>query len=132
MLTCSERSEAARPILSLVTLRAMGPKGSSGDALRSYVLGIALVAMTHDRPHDLRQGCLLVRDQEKKSVWELVWHDGTRELVAAQADTALAFAQEAATAFVVGESRPAEFDRGAANEKLKEQVGGSQKKKKGS
>jgi CRISPR-associated protein Csb1 len=57
------RGEIRRDVtLSLVGLRSLGPKGASGDALRRYVLGLALVATVHDRPHDLRQGCLLVVD----------------------------------------------------------------------
>jgi CRISPR-associated protein Csb1 len=54
-------------ILSLTGLRAIGPKGPSGDPLRRYVLGLALVAMTFDREHDLRQGCLLVADPDKRA-----------------------------------------------------------------
>src|SRR5579875_3059963 len=40
-------------ILNLVCLRAIGPKGPAGDALRCYILGLALVAISYDRPHDL-------------------------------------------------------------------------------
>src|SRR5262249_22886685 len=117
-------------ILSLVTLRAVGPKGASGDALRRYVLGLALVAMTYDRPHDLRQGCLLVGDAEKPPVWELVLHDGTRRSFTRDAGAVLAFAQDAAKAFGVGTSRTVEFDRKAANEAIKQRVGGKARGKK--
>src|SRR5579885_2733832 len=111
-------------ILSLVALRAVGPKGPSGDALRRYLLGLALVAMMHEREHNLRQGCLLVQDPEKKPLWELVTHDGARTPLSPDGKAALAFAEEAARAFGVGESRPVEFDTKAANEALKQQVGG--------
>src|SRR5579883_2238262 len=111
-------------ILSLVGLRAVGPKGPSGDALRRYLLGLALVAMMHEREHNLRQGCLLVQDPEKKPLWELVTHDGARTPLSPDGKAALAFAEEAARAFGVGESRPVEFDTKAANEALKQQVGG--------
>lgn len=111
-------------ILSLVGLRAVGPKGPDGDALRRYILGLALVAMTHDREHNLRQGCLLVNDPEKKTAWELVAHDGSRTPFEPDGKAALAFARDAAKAFGVGESRTVEFDVTAANEALKQQAGG--------
>ena len=115
-------------ILSLVGVRALGPKGSSGDALRRYILGLGLVAMTFDRAHDLRQGCLLVGDPDKPAMWQLVAHDGERTSFKPDADAALAFAQEAAKVFGVGESRTGDkaikFDAKAANEAIKEKVGG--------
>jgi CRISPR-associated protein Csb1 len=118
-------------ILSLVGLRAIGPKGPAGDSLRRYILGLALVAMIHDRAHNLRQGCLLVQDPEKKPQWELVAHDGTRTPFTPDGNAALAFAQESARAFGVGESRTVEFDVKAANETLNQQVGGKRKGRKG-
>ena len=122
-------------ILSLVGLRALGPKGSDGDALRRYILGLALVAMTHDREHNLRQGCLLVQDPEKKPQWELVAHDGTRTPFTPDGKAALAFAIKAAETFGVGENRTGDkaikFDAKAANEALKQQVGGKGKGRKG-
>jgi CRISPR-associated protein Csb1 len=118
-------------ILSLVALRAIGPKGASGDALRHYILGLSLVAITHDRPHDLRQGCLLVSDPEKPALWELVAHDGTRKPIAPDAGGATAFAERAAEAFGVGQSRTVDFDAKAANQAIKEKVGGRAKGKKG-
>jgi CRISPR-associated protein Csb1 len=118
-------------ILSLVALRAIGPKGESGDALRRYVLGLALVAMTYDRPHDLRQGCLLVGDPEKPPAWELVAHDGGRTAFTSDPGAALAFAEGAAKSFGVGESRTVAFDRKAANDAIKEKTGSKAKGKKG-
>ncbi|HLI21619.1 MAG TPA: type I-U CRISPR-associated RAMP protein Csb1/Cas7u [Stellaceae bacterium] len=111
-------------ILSLVGLRAVGPKGPSGDALRRYLLGLALLAILHEREHNLRQGCLLVQDPEKKPLWELVAHDGARTSLLPDGKAALVFADEAASKFGVGQSRPVEFDTKAANEALKQQVSG--------
>lgn len=111
-------------ILSLVGVRAIGPKGSRGEDLRRYVLGLALVAMTFDRDHNLRQGCLLVGDPEHPAIWELVAHDGTRKPVMGGGAAALSFAQDAAKAFGVGEGRTVEFDVRAANDALKEKVSG--------
>jgi CRISPR-associated protein Csb1 len=118
-------------IMSLVGLRAVGPKGKGGDALRSYILGLSLVAMTFDREHSLRQGCLLVGDPDKPAAWELVAHDGSRKPFTPDAGAALAFAQEAAKAFGVGESRSVEFDAKAANEAIKEKTGGKARGRKG-
>jgi CRISPR-associated protein Csb1 len=117
--------------LSLVGLRSLGPKGPTGDALRRYVLGLALVAMTHDRPHDLRQGCLLVRDPDRTASWELVGNDGRRSNVEPDGTAVLAFAQGAAKEFGVGESRTVEFDRKAANDAVKEKSGGKARGRKG-
>lgn len=111
-------------ILSLVGLRAVGPKGPAGDALRRYTLGLALVAMLHDREHNLRQGCLLVNDPEKKAAWQLVAHNGSRTPFVPDGKAALSFAREAAEAFGVGENRTVEFDVTAANEALTQQAGG--------
>ena len=111
-------------ILSLVGLRAVGPKGPDGDALRRYILGLALVAMIYDREHNLRQGCLLVNDPEKKTAWELVAHNGSRMPFTPDSAAALAFARKAAEAFGVGENRTVVFDAKAANEALQQQAGG--------
>lgn len=111
-------------ILSLVALRAIGPKGAEGDALRRYVLGLALVAMIHDRPHELRQGCLLVGNPDRPAVWETVANDGTRKAFTPDKEAARAFAAQAAQAFGVGESGVFDFDRKAANKAIRTQAGG--------
>ncbi len=116
-------------ILSLVGLRTIGPRGPTGDALRRYILGLALVAMTYERSHDLRQGCLLVSDPDKPAAWELVGHDGKRSSVAPDAKATLAFAQDVAKAFGVGDSRTVEFDKNTANTAIKERTGGRKARK---
>jgi CRISPR-associated protein Csb1 len=116
-------------ILSLVGLRTLGPRGPTGDALRRYILGLALVAMTYERSHDLRQGCLLVSDPEKPAAWELVGNDGIRKTVAPDGKSELAFAQGAAKAFGVGESKTVEFDKKAANEAIQAKIGGKKVKR---
>jgi CRISPR-associated protein Csb1 len=116
-------------LLSLVALRSLGPKGETGDALRRYVLGLALVAMVHDRPHDLRQGCLLVADPEKPAAWELVGNDGKRKSVTPDSRAALAFAVGAAKIFGVGQSQAVDFDKKAANDAIHAKLGGKKAKK---
>ncbi|MDE3100889.1 MAG: type I-U CRISPR-associated protein Cas7 [Chloroflexota bacterium] len=112
-------------ILSFVGLRALGPAGKEGDPLRRYVLALALVAMMHDRPHHLRQGCLLVRDGKRADEWNAVHGDGTRNTVSLEmrrdGENILEFATESARAFGVDVSRDLEadpiydFDRAVAN-----------------
>lgn len=95
-------------ILSLAGLRAVGPKGADGDALRCYLLGLALVAMTYNQEHNLRQGCLLVCDNQQKAKWQLVRHDGARDPFEPDHKAALSFAEEAARNFGV-EQKPKTF-----------------------
>lgn len=117
-------------VLSLVGLRAVGPSGSDGESLRRYLLGLALIAMTHDRAHDLRQGCLLVADPDRRARWELVRNDGGRTEINPEASGAVAFATDAASAFGVGPDRRVRFDPKAANEAIKEKVGAKKAKSK--
>jgi CRISPR-associated protein Csb1 len=116
-------------VLSLVGLRSLGPKGEGGEALRRYVLGLALVAMTFERSHELRQGCLLVGDPENPPVWEVVAHNGTRKPLDPDHAAVQAFASDAANAFGVGKSQTVNFDRDAANKAIKEKVGAKGKPK---
>jgi CRISPR-associated protein Csb1 len=94
--------------LNLVALRTLGvPKdGGSLDAeattaLRRYILGLALVALTKPMSHNLRQGCLLVGVEEKPATWHLVHPSGKREPFAVSHDDALAYAKTAAVGFGV-------------------------------
>src|SRR5579885_2303756 len=117
-------------ILNLVCLRAIGPKGQTGDALRRYILGLALVAISYDRPHDLRQGCLLVKDPDRPSRWEVVFNDGSRQEVAPDGSALLAFAQKAADDFGERKSGRYEFldpDRARAEVEKEMEEKGSKK-----
>jgi CRISPR-associated protein Csb1 len=110
-------------ILSLVALRTIGPNGAVGDPLRHYILGLALVALTYERPHDLRQGCLLVVDPQKPPAWELVWHNGSREQFHNDNSLVLTFAQQAAKEFGVGESSRFDFlDRQKARAEIEKAI----------
>ena len=98
--------------VNLVALRRLG--GDDGPALRRYVLGLALVAATAPLDGFLRQGCLLTPDPDEPASWAAVGRDGARETLALDADAALAFAQDAAAAFGVRESRTVPFDKALA------------------
>lgn len=115
-------------VLSLVALRALGPTGEGGAPLRRYILGLALVSMTYERPFALRQGCLLVRDGDRKPSWEweTVAHTGKRDTLTPDHGAALKFAQEAAAKFEVGDGKSIDFDRKGANAAI-----AAEKKKKG-
>ncbi|MGH7554742.1 MAG: type I-G CRISPR-associated RAMP protein Csb1/Cas7g [Longimicrobiales bacterium] len=118
-------------MLSLVALRSLGPAGEDGVSVRRYVLGLALVAMTYDRPFALRQGCLLVRDADRKPSWEwhVVAHTGKRDTLTPDHGAALKFAQEAAMKFGVGDGKTIDFDRKGANGAIDDEK--NEKKKKG-
>ncbi len=68
---------------------------------------------------------------KRTPMWEVVAHDGERKPFAPDTGAAISFAQEAANAFGVGESRAVEFDGKVANEALKEKAGGKIRSKKG-
>jgi len=119
-----------KTLLNLTTLRDVG----GDDKLHRYLLGLALVALTHAQPYNLRQGCLLVRDAEKPTVMKLVNYDGAETEVAFDPSSVLTYAQDAAKEFGVGKSRTVEFDAKAANTAIKERRekdGGGKAKKAG-
>ena len=95
--------------VNLVALRRLG--GDDAPVLRRYVLGLALIAATAPLDGFLRQGCLLTPDPDAQASWAAIGRDGTRETLALDADTALAFAQDAAAAFGVREGRSVAFDK---------------------
>jgi CRISPR-associated protein Csb1 len=98
--------------LSLAALRllAAGADSEKTLALRRYVLGLSLVALTATSSTYLRQGCNLVPDTEHPREFTLVHSDGNREALKLPHAAALAFALVAAKAFGVGEPREVKFD----------------------
>jgi len=107
-----------KSVLNLTTLRDVG----GDDKLHHYLFGLALVAFTHARPYNLRQGCLLVRDADKQPVMKFVNYDGIDTEVVFEPSSVLSYAQDAANQFGVGKSRIVDFDADAANEAIKERV----------
>lgn len=100
--------------LALAALRLLTVAGDKEKtlALRRYILGLALVAFTYPAAGYLRQGCLLVLDDDPKEPHQFVevFADGKREKCKITHEDALAFATEAAKAFGVGEGRDVSFD----------------------
>lgn len=117
--------------LALAALRLLTVAGDTEKtlALRRYILGLALVAFTYPPAGYLRQGCLLVLDDEPKEPHQFVevFPDGKREKCKITHEDALAFAAEAAKAFGIGADRDASFDPDRAKKDLQ----GDGKPKKG-
>ncbi len=115
------RRDAVLGLTPIKLLFAANDPGKT-NALRRYILGLALVAFTR-RPMDyLRQGCLLVHDRDRASQNEFVevLHTGERIPVTIDHMQALKYAYEAARGFGVGESRTVDFDK----ERAKKDVAG--------
>ncbi len=100
--------------VNLVALRRLG--GENGQALRRYVLGLSLVAATSPIEPFLRQGCLLVPDEEVSAQWVSVGRRGERVAIALTESIALKYALSAAQAFGVGPNNKLAFDKERARE----------------
>lgn len=112
--------------LHLAALRLL--RGTTLDEtkkLRAYLLGLALVAFTKPAVGFLRQGCNLVLDEGRQPESRLIYPDGKREDSNLSHEAALAFAEAAAAAFSVGDSKTVMFDTKLA----KDETTGEAKKK---
>lgn len=106
--------------LSLAALQLI--KANNEDrtlALRRYILGLSLVALTANTSSYLRQGCNLVIDLEKPREFDEVYRDGRRVPAAIIDTSAMKYATAAAQAFDVGESRTVDFDKAKAKADVK-------------
>lgn len=111
--------------LSLAALKLLVVREAEGtlstdrtQALRRYILGLALAALTAPQSPYLRQGCNLVPDSDKPREFKLVHADGKREDVTLGHAEALSFASAAAQAFGVGSNRQVEFDKTRAQQEV--------------
>ena len=96
--------------LAASRLLSGGDDAAQTLALRRYVLGLSLVALTAPSQVYLRQGCNLVPNVDDPRTTTLVHADGKRTSLTLKHDDALAFARSAADAFGVGEPLTARFD----------------------
>ena len=62
--------------VNLVALRKLD--GENAQSLRRYILGLSLVAATEPLDGFLRQGCLLVPDENAPAEWVAVGRNGVR------------------------------------------------------
>ena len=75
--------------INLAALR--GIEGENTAALRSYLLGLSLVAATAPFDPYLRPGCLLIPDGESTPEWHLIELSGTRQKIELFEDFALRY-----------------------------------------
>ncbi|AWM35564.1 CRISPR-associated protein (Cas_GSU0053) [Gemmata obscuriglobus] len=108
--------------LGLAALRLLhaGKDPARTLALRRYILGLALVAFTHNPSGYLRQGCLLVLDSDKPREFVEVHPSGERKPVTITPKVALEYATASAKEFGVGDSRTVPFEKERAKTDLKE------------
>lgn len=95
--------------INLIALRRL--EGENVQALRRYVLGLALVAATAPMDGFLRVGCLLTLDPDERGVWHLIARNGERIPASLNEETALSYARRATDAFGVGDSHSVTFDK---------------------
>lgn len=79
--------------------------------LQRYLLGLALSAFTFASTGYLRQGCNLVMDPDADREFVEVHGDGQRKPVTLTHDDAVAYAQDVARAFEIGEDQTVPFDK---------------------
>jgi CRISPR-associated protein Csb1 len=103
--------------VNLVALRQIG--GDNGAALRSYILGLALVAAVEPQDGFLRQGCLLTLDPDSPSSWVVVARRGERASVRLDEKTVRGYAEKTAAAYGVGPDRRGTFSKARAKADLK-------------
>jgi CRISPR-associated protein Csb1 len=106
---------ALAPLRRLAVLQGDGAiSAERTTALRRYILGLSLTALTAPQDPFLRQGCNLVPDIGKPRAFEIVSVDGSRSEATIKHDEALAYARAAAKAFGVGKNREEPFDASLA------------------
>lgn len=116
--------------LAALRLLAAGDDAKQTLALRRYVLGLSLVALTAPPQTYLRQGCNLVPDVENPRETTLVNADGTAKKFELTHEQALAFAKLAAKEFDVGESQSVRFDSDLAKKDIAGESDGRSTRKK--
>jgi CRISPR-associated protein Csb1 len=116
-------------MLSLAALRLLAVREGRGTlatdrtrALRRYVLGLSLAALTAPQSSFLRQGCNLVPDVKNPRTLELVHADGQREGIGLTHAHARGYAEATAAAFGVGESVTIAFDQKLAEKDVRGDV----------
>jgi len=114
--------------LNLIALRRLGA-ATSAEALRRYVLGLALVAATEPLDGFLRAGCLLVPKPDQPTGWEEVARTGGRTSVPLTNADARSLAAKWAKEFGVGETRTDKFGKELARADLVDKAEGAAKGK---
>jgi CRISPR-associated protein Csb1 len=105
--------------INLIALRRLNA-ADGADALRRYVLGLCLVAVTEPLDGFLRQGCLLVPKPEQPAGWEEVARTGARAKVALTNADARKLAGKWAQEYGVGPARTVKFGKELAKADLQD------------
>lgn len=113
--------------INLIALRRLRGDNSNSEAMRRYILGLALVGATEPLDGFLRQGCLLSPHPEKPAVWETVGRDGLRTQVALDQELAMHYAKTAKDSFPVAENQVYEFSKELAHADLADVLSKSSK-----
>lgn len=110
------RGEIERQVtVNLLALRRLGASSDEeARKLRAYVLGLALVAATAPLDGFLRQGCLLVVDDQQTGQWKAVYADGRREPLSLTHEEAKKYARKTAESFGVAAPRSVSFSKDLA------------------
>jgi CRISPR-associated protein Csb1 len=91
-------------------------------ALRRYILGLSLVALTAPQECYLRQGCNLVPDIDKPRDFKVVNSDGTRDDFTLSHGGAVEFARSAMKKFGIDAGREHPFDASIAEKAAEDKV----------
>lgn len=106
--------------INLIALRRLRGIADNTDALRRYVLGLALVAATGPLDGFLRQGCLLTLDSSVSANWETIGRDGVRTPVALNQEIAANYARHVKTQFAVEPDASYAFSKDLAHADLQD------------
>jgi len=124
--TGSIRRDATIGLAALRRLAVLEADGSlSADktnALRRYILGLSLVALTAPQECYLRQGCNLVPDIDKPREFKVVNLDGTRDDFALSHEVTVDFARTAMKKFGIEPGREHPFDAMTAEKAAEDKV----------
>lgn len=114
----SIRRDATLNLSALRRLAVLEASGSLAEdrtkALRRYILGLALAALTAPQDPFMRQGCNLVPDTDKPREFKVVHLDGTRTDAGVTHDEAVEYARAAAKEFGKGPDREERFNASLA------------------
>lgn len=108
------RRDATLGLAALRRLAVLEVDGSPSKertlALRRYILGLSLVALTAPQETFLRQGCNLVPDTNHPREFEVVHADGTRLAISITHADAVIYTKSALKEFGIDANRVAPFD----------------------
>jgi len=114
MQTGSIRRDATVGLAALRRLTVLEGDGKVNaertTALRRYILGLTLVAVTAPRDSYLRQGCNLVPDVDRPKESKVVNLDGSRSDFQLPHEEAIGFARAAMSAFGISPEREERFE----------------------